>query len=859
VTRRRLVSLAALSLALLVLAAACSTGHSDRRQASTNMLDKGALRTAFNTGAPELETMEETLAREQWFYGQRTAPGTRIPAGARLAALRQARALPSVSLGQAAGSSTSAPLVVPSWTNIGPKPVVQDQNYQDDSNGGTFGAGFGIMSGRVSALAVKPSKPDVVFAGGADGGVWKSTNGGASWNPIGDGIFATQSIGAIALSPTKGVVFVGTGEANTNGDAYWGAGIYRSNDGGKTFSKVGGTTFDRVTVFKILCCQKQKVFAATNNGLYKSTDLGNSWTAVLKPGGSDPAKRLNNFISDVAILRKAHGQIFLAAVGWRGGTADNGLWRSTDGGNTFTNVTGTADSAGFAAQANIGRVSLATIRSTPGLLYAVVQDAASLTQTGLTQAYVYQSFNGVNGPWVKVADSSTFAADPDSALTPAKIGQAYYPGIQSWYNQYVVIDPVNTNHVVVGLEEVYNTTDGGVTWHTIGRYWNFCATNPGPPGCWQDPVDHPTTHPDQHAGTFAIASNGQPKLYVGNDGGVWSQQAAAGSFSNDNWSNLNATLSITQPYYAEPSAGANPVIYAGTQDNGSLKYEDGRWIEVFGGDGADVAVEPNNASHTYEEYVYLTISKSADGGHTWTAIDTPDSGDSALARFIAPFDLDPINANHVVALGQHVWESTAGINTTSSSWTQSYDNGSGRVGTALGVRGTTIYEGWCGPCNPTPNIVDPNGTGFGRGLATNVGGAWHAVSATGLPNRYITSVTIDPANLSHIFVTTSGFSRRWVAFAGAGHVFESTNGGGSFTDITANLPDIPANDTVLYNGTLIVGTDVGVFVRSNVNGSWSVLGSGLPAVSALDLSIVPGGSTLVAATHGRGIYTLPLG
>jgi hypothetical protein len=299
------------------------------------------------------------------------------------------------------------------------------------------------------------------------------------------------------------------------------------------------------------------------------------------------------------------------------------------------------------------------------------------------------------------------------------------------------------------------------------------------------------------------------------------------------------------------------VYYSGLQDNGTIRSDaSGAWPQIFGGDGGDVAVEPNNANHTYEEYVYLDIAKSSDGGKTWTDIEPPDGGSSSTARFIAPFMLDPANANRIIALGENVWESTLGINTTSSDWVSLYDNGSGKVGTALDIRGPAIYEGWCGACNPT-NPLDPNGAGFASGLASNVGGTWHALTATGLPNRYITGIAIDPQNANHVFVTLSGFSRHFVPYAGTGNVFESTDGGAHFTNVSANLPDTPADDVLLVGGKLVVGTDVGAFVRK-ASGQWAVLGTGLPNVAVIDLNLVPGTHTVIATTHGRGVWTLGL-
>ena len=454
-----------------------------------------------------------------------------------------------------------------------------------------------------------------------------------------------------------------------------------------------------------------------------------------------------------------------------------------------------------------------------------------------------------------MATSNKLAADPNSALNPAKIGPTYQPGIQAWYNQAIAIDPTNPDDVVLGLEEVYDTKDGGITWQTIGRYWNACLTEPGPPGCFADPNSHPTTHPDQHTAVFGVTAAGEPVLFVGNDGGVWSQ--AGPEWSNDAWSDRNAGLAITQPYSVAASAGPAPVIYAGTRDNGTVKYTgSSTWDEVFGGDGGEVAVEPNAPNDAWQEYVYGTMAVTADGGKTWTnGVGPPDSGSSINYRFIAPFVLDPLDPHHVVVAGRGVWDTQEGPATSTGSWTERSDNGAGRLGTALAVRGSLTYEAWCGPCNPSSYTGDP--TGFARGLATNVGGSWHRLAGAGLPNRYVTSIAIDPTDARHVYVTLSGFSGRWVEGAGEGHVFESTDGGGTFRDVSADLPDAPANDSALVNGQLFVATDVGVFQRGS-DGSWFVAGTGLPNSSVLDLTPVPGAGLLVAATHGRGVWQLPL-
>jgi hypothetical protein len=178
-----------------------------------------------------------------------------------------------------------------------------------------------------------------------------------------------------------------------------------------------------------------------------------------------------------------------------------------------------------------------------------------------------------------------------------------------------------------------------------------------------------------------------------------------------------------------------------------------------------------------------------------------------------------------------------------------HDTGAGHSITAIAVIGGTTYVGWCGPCNaPT----------FKSGIDTNAGGTWHAVSSTVLPNRFVSALTVDPANGSHLYAVYNGFSRRWTNDAGFGHVFESFDGGTTWSDISGNLPDAPGDDLVLVNGKLVVATDIGVFVASAGGGSattWSRLGTGLPNASVNDLSVTPAGLVL-GATHGRGLWQI---
>jgi hypothetical protein len=846
---------------ILVLATACtSAGPRVKPQAPAKGASDASCESAANerdceaargiSAKPE-NIIEDLNGYMDWFYGQRAAPGKAIPKGRLEAAFAQAAAL------KASTSKISANITADSsWVNLGPAPLEStDPRYQDPflSN---YGAGWHENSGRTTDVEVHPNDPDLIYIGTAMGGVWKTTNGGASWDPLFDDQ-PTLAIGDMELAPgNPEVIYVGTGEASTNQDAYYGLGVFKSTDGGQTWNEVGDGEFESKSVFRIqVRGGGDIVYVATNRGLYKSTNGGDDFDLILAPG--NPAL-FQSFISDMVVLPNSGGSKLIAAVGWRGGKTTNGLWFSKNSGATWTHL----DPPGFADQSDIGRTSLAVSNAAPKLVYALVQDAGCFNFGGCFEGTVlngiYRSTTGPNGPWTMVADAEYLAGRPGTAQDPDKIGGGYAPGVQAWYNQYLEIDPTNPDDVVFGLEEVWNSTDGGDSWDAIGRYWNFCYANPPwpeSPWCNADPETNTTTHPDQHGATFVADGSGDPILFVVNDGGIWRQQGPG--FDNDSWENLNTNLSTVQFYGAE--ASSDGTVAGGTQDNGHLEYQGTpEWAEIAGGDGGDTIVHPTNGDYQVEEYVFALLSKTIDGGVTWTQIPPPDPN----PRFIAPFQLDPENWDRWAVGGQRIYVSTRGWNTTTNTWKVKMNLGFPRQASAVDIYDGVVYAGWCGPCNPG----DFTGPGtFAAGLVTNVGGAnlnhpnsYHHAAGNGLPGRYITGVTIDPSDPMHVIVEVSGYARRWIPSDGHGHVFESWDGGENFDDISGDLPDAPANDGIFLDGRLFVGTDVGVYEYLG-GGSWATVGDNLPNTSALDLFAVPGSTILGTATHGRGAWTIDIG
>ncbi|MGW3144057.1 glycosyl hydrolase [Streptomyces sp. NPDC001177] len=761
------------------------------------------------------------------------------------------------------------------WHHVTDLPYNSDDpRYRDfDSNSS---GGAGNVTGRMAAMAADDD--GYVYAGSAGGGVWRSHTGGGHWKPISDRL-SSQSTGALALDGA-GRLWLGTGEATTNADAYLGSGVYvLSHPHHGSFSmrsRVGGDELESTTVHE-LRFGAGKVWAATSEGVWSHSTkkLTGAWKLEFAPnpdylpGGpkaSDPSAAYKNIANDIAIDPKDPTKVVLA-VGWRSGDDYNGFYTKANG--AWTRITsGLGD---LPADADgVGNVTFA--RSADGSRYYAVDQSPEQLNTnpdsGLEGIFVSKS-GSPTGPWTKIADYKGLAAD-GSALTTS----GYMPGIQAWYNQFLTVDPSDPQHVYAGLEEVHETKDGGSTWSAVGPYWNF-----GFP-CWSiDPAKqtgdcNQTTHPDQH-GVAIGRYHGKSFVYVGNDGGVYRRPVDGAQDSSGHatdWTSLNDGTIDTLQYYSvgigKDLAYGGVAVTGGLQDNGQsvLRGNDKVMGSNFGGDGGDTLTDPANGCNIAEEYVYLAVQitqNCAVNDGSWTSDPSrvtsynvaPADSATSEARFIAPLAADMKNSSTWIAGGRHVWVQTHGYAIRSGSeWTSLHDLGAGRTATAVAASGGKVYVAWCGPCN---------NRGFARGIAVGNedGTGWHDITLPvdgTVPNRYLSGFAVDPKNADHVYLAVNGFSRHWTEGpgAGVGHVFESKDGGTTWKDISANLPDVPANSAVVtQNGGLAVATDLGVVYRAPGRTTWQRVGR-LPAVAVLQLKLSPDGGTLYAATHGRGIYTV---
>jgi hypothetical protein len=796
-------------------------------------------------GDESLELRESLAA----FLGPRSAPATTVNPQAFAAAATTADNVPSI-------DSTA-------WQELGPYSYFPDDRRYIDPDFSNSGSGSGYNTGRITGVAVAPNGD--VYAAGAGGGVWRSTDAAhQAWTPVFD-TQQTTAEGALAVIPAGDgnashyTVYAGTGEPTINLDSYAGVGVLASADHGATWQRVGGSELLGAAIFKVIA-NGNVLFAATSHGLYRKAPTDATWQKVLGDPDTNtgtPNAQVLNLVSDVAVRPGTGGQELVAVRGWRAGAATNGLYVSYDGGRTFK---GPLAPQGYVPQNAQGRASLA-YSADGSKLYVMVEDPVAFNHAQATELEgIYLSTRDVSGPFNQIA-SPEVLMNSGSAQKPGAIGPGYKPGIQAWYNQFLVVDPADGNHVYAGLEEVYETTDAGKSWNTAAPYWNltlkcFDISAPDFGGCPN------TTHSDQHAATVA---NGT--LWVGNDGGVFSRPSSVHT-AGGSWTDHNRYLGTLQYYYADSGtdpASGKTVFWGGLQDNGTSKLIEGtdklhplEASEPFGGDGGDTIVDTANASNVMTEYTSLTPAVTNDGGQHWSDATPGDPN----PLFIAPFVQDDRAPSDIYAGGELLWKSTSGFQTGEDDWSPLFDTGAGRSISALAMAGGKGYAAWCGPC--WPGYVSE--TGFNRGLITNLGtGAWHQLDLStvpagcdAVPNRYLTGIAIDPAESAHAYLSVSGYARHWMVGPddpGVGHVFQTTNGGTCWHDISGDLVDAPANDVAIVGSRLVVADDVGVFASGPSGGTWKRVGVGLPHTIAADLNTTPDGRLLLA-THGRGLWAI---
>jgi photosystem II stability/assembly factor-like uncharacterized protein len=550
------------------------------------------------------------------------------------------------------------------WSRLGPRPIRNE-----------YWSGTANASGRVVSIAPHPTDANTCYIASASGGVWKTTDGGLNWTPLTDEL-SNLNHGAITLDPSDpNVVYVGTGEYTTSSG---GDGLFRSMDAGANWTRIATTSQVGSNVSKVAIdpTNPQAIHVTGSSGYARSTNGGSSWTFGLAGAASD------------LLVNPTDPQTVFV------GRANDGVYRSTNGGGTFTRLSGGLPSTG------VRRVVLAMARSNPSVVYCAITN----TNSGLLG--MYKTTDGGN-TW------ALLSATPD------------FPSPQAWYDCCVAVEPTDENTVYAGgvfpayaVAGIIKTTNGGASWTDI-------TVRPGG-----------QVHPDEH--TLAFGAGAPAVLWVGNDGGVWKSTNAGSS-----WTNCNATLEVTQ-HYAIALDPTNPgKVAAGTQDNGSVARDllTDAWPQTVAGDGGFCAVDFNTPTRRYFTYVYLTIFRL--NGTSQSNITGPWSSDPA--NFISPLVMDPNTPTTLLGGTNRVWRTT---NASSSppTWTAistSIVAGSGTLNAIAVARGfsNTIYTGSSG----------------GKVFVTTDASMWNDRSV-GLPTGQISDIILSPADPATAYVAFSNSS-----------------------------------------------------------------------------------------------------
>lgn len=727
--------------------------------------------------------------------------------------------------------------------------------------------GPGNIGGRTRSLLIHPVNTDTMWAGSVAGGIWKTTNGGATWVPKAD-LLINMAVNTMVMDPRNpDILFAGTGEGFFNVDAVRGAGILKSTDGGESWTQLPGTaTPDFYYVQKMVVSKANgsRMYAATRAGVFKTIDAGATWTKVIDGTGV-------NGCMDLAIQTdRAIPYVFASCGTFTQAT----VYRALDtaaAGASFTSVMSVP---------NQGRTSLAVAPSNQNIVYAV---AASIATDGVLGVY-RSTTSGAAGSFVQRLDQS--AGNPNRILngllfTNPVIAQLTACGFgtssssaQGWYDNLIAVDPKNPDIVWVGGIDLFRSDDGGQNFGQASHWW------------FTKGVDPEYNHADHHSVVFHPGYDGvsNKTMFSTNDGGIHKTVDARKGVAYSpapitpvspvcgntdtatlvNWTQLNNGYQVTQFYHGAHYPSGN-TVFGGTQDNGTLRGDVGAsnaWATIKGGDGGYVAVNPANTSMLWAENTGLSIQRSTNGGVSYGGFTSGITEAAGNFMFITPFAQDPTNPANMWIGGARPWRTTqaTAVPTSGNIWSNAGAFFGSRV-TAIAVAPSDSNRVYFGVGSGGGAV---NGTVFSQAAALS------STSTTVWPSskpradaNVISWLAVHPTTPNTVYATVSTFNTA----TGVGHIFKSVDGGATWANIdgsgSTGIPDVPVHCIVIDpNDTnrLYVGTDIGVFVSVDGGANWARENTGFAnvIVESLSLKNDAGQRYLYAYTHGRSAYRVAL-
>lgn len=746
------------------------------------------------------------------------------------------------------------------WQPIGPAPIVggQTPTYNDTARS--------PVSGRATSIAIDATD-NAVFIGGAQGGVWRSLNNGATWTPLTD-YLGSLAVGVITIdpaahAPNQATIYLGTGEGNFSGDSYYGVGIYKSTDSGRTWSGPYGSslmTGRSVLTIAVDSTNPNLVLAGTSSGvagesaitapaplqargIFRSTDGGVTWTKIT--AGNNPVGKIAQDPNTPARWWAAMSPVADPALG--------GLLKSEDSGQTWAAVDGLPGN-GLPAITSGGQ----TVRSNITLTTDTPGNAAVVTlYFGTSKG------NGNNGTIYKSTD--------DGANWTHLTAYDYFCYPQCFYDQPIYTEP--------GAPNVFYSGGGGYEEADVSGL---------PAGLFTRSDDGGTTHAEKirseddttalHADMhFIVSWPGQPnRLWVANDGGVWRSDDRG-----DNWVDVNTNLALTQFSGCDLHPTQFGAALGGTQDNGTDAWVGTTsWGHSDDGDGGFAAIDhttPTNIAHTYYNQkgtlmgvatAYNGVASTVDDFNAGGFAGTYSGWNNGLilsdnVLFYAPFVLDRNNTSTMYYGTNHLnkavdfWNQAA--NTTPSLQIYTQLNGGNAITTAVSP---STYTGAISAIETAPSLLNGDsqiifvGSDNGRVFrSVDSGATFQEVDAGGPLGLFVSNIIVDPRNPQVVYQSRSGFSGSLPAH----NVRKSIDGGTTWNDAASGLPDIPVNGIAFdpaFPNQLWAGTDVGMYLSTDGGASWIPYNDGVPNVAIFDVKSEPLTHTVLACTHGRGAFIL---
>jgi photosystem II stability/assembly factor-like uncharacterized protein len=689
------------------------------------------------------------------------------------------------------------------------------------------------------AIPETPAKAhrDMIYAAVRSGGVWKSSNGGVTFEPVMDSQ-SVYSMGAIAVAPSdENVVWVGTGDNSATRSAYWGDGVYKSTDGGKTWQNMGLKDTQHIARIVIHPTNPGIVYVAalghlatpnTERGVFKTTDGGKTWKKVLYVGDRVGAVDLVRDPRNPEILYAATYEHTRLPWVINDGGPGTGLYKTTDGGANWKELTNGLP------KGPMGRIGIDICRTRPETLYAVYDNhtlrPGATNPTATINGQVYRTDDS-GASWRKV--------NPDNVDVSGKAGYSF--------NQ-IIVDPNDADRVWITGSDFHNTIDGGKTWSGRGGPRTFGRAFGDFRALWVDPQD-------------------SSRMIATSDGGVFQ------SFDGGRTSQNYITIRGGEVYALGVDMETPYNIYEGLQDHeswkgpsngwsGSIGVED--WVTVGTGDGMYNQVDPSDSRWEYNTHEFGSHARYDQKTHGSVDIMPKRAGGDRLRfNWIAPLVLSPHDPKTLYTgaqvlfrstdRGDHWQEISPDLTTNDPDKINHSAAGSAIVFCDI----STISE------SPVTAGVIWIGTDDGKVQVTRNGGAnWTDVtkniaSAGGPENVWTSRVYASRFAAGTAYIAKTG--RRFDNFKP--YLFKTTDFGATWANISSNLPQWPVNSIVEDTqkaSVLFAGTDIGVYVSADGGARWVALKSNMPPAAVTDMVIHPREQDLVAGTYGRGIWVIDI-